>query len=380
MLTRKLIVITAALIGCTPVVATAADVGDQVSYSSRPDGLAVFLNDIAYARDSVSLPGGVDIRVLLPASVFAETLVLRENGDRVADYRVRRGAEQTAVEWQSASQGVLREVTLEYLLGGVGWSPTYDMWIASDTEETVDLDAFAEIRNGALSMEDVETQLIAGRVDTAQVIADPAAVSMNQVLAGYEDAGVGSAGVPTGPVRIQHVYDVGAVSAEPGDVVYLAMEQATLPARRLHLWNAPSDDRVTVIYKVRNETDEPLADGVVRSYEDGLFIGSDLIELTPVGSEGSVTVGQLQDVRVERSETTTEVDQDAYEYLHEVVLTISNFGTEPIDLEVVDVWQPEAEAFTFSAEPAKESGNVLRWEVTVEPGEEEVIKYSFRVD
>jgi hypothetical protein len=90
--------------------------------------------------------------------------------------------------------------------------------------------------------------------------------------------------------------------------------------------------------------------------------------------------GQLLAAGAARRHPTTEVDQDAYEYLHEVVLTISNFGTEPIDLEVVDVWQPEAEAFTFSAEPAKESGNVLRWEVTVEPGEEEVIKYSFRVD
>jgi hypothetical protein len=137
---------------------------------------------------------------------------------------------------------------------------------------------------------------------------------------------------------------------------------------------------VTVIYKVRNETDEPLAEGIVRSYEDGLFIGSDLMELTPVGSEGSVTVGQLQDVRVDRSETTTEIDQDAYEYLHQVVLTISNFGTESIDLEVVDVWLPEAEAFTFSAEPERETGNVLRWAVTVEPGEEEVIEYTFRVD
>ena len=243
---------------------------------------------------------------------------------------------------------------------------------------SVDLDAFAEIRNGALGLDAVETELIAGRVDTAQMVADMVEQSANQYLAGYE-ASI-PPGVPTGPVRIQHVYHVGAVSAEPGDVVYLAMGQATLPARRLHLWNAPTDDQVTVIYKVRNDTDEPLAEGVVRSYEDGLFIGSDLIEQTPVGSEGSVTVGQLQDVRVNRTESATEVDEDAYEYLHEVQLTISNFGTDPIDLEVVDQWLPEAEDFTFSLEPERESGNVLRWQLTVAPGEEEVIEYTFRVD
>ncbi len=200
------------------------------------------------------------------------------------------------------------------------------------------------------------------------------------MLAGYEDAAVGPGGVPTGPVRIQHVYDVGAVSAEPGDVVYLAMEQATLPARRLHLWNAPTDDQVTVIYKVRNETDEPLAEGVVRSYEDGLFIGSDLIELTPVGSEGSVTVGQLQDVRVE--------PQRDHDRGRPGCLRVPPRG-RPDDQQLRHrADRPRGRrqlaaggrGLHLLAEPARESGNVLRWEVTVEPGEEEVIEYSFRVD
>jgi hypothetical protein len=374
---RKLILTTVALAAVVPGGA-AADTGDQVSYSSRPDHLAVFLNDIAYARDAVSLPGGVDIRVLLPATVYADTLVLREDGARVTDYRIRREADQVAVEWQSAAQAPLREVTLEYLLGGLGWRPTYDMWIAAGTDESVDLDAFAEIRDGALSLEDVETQLIAGRVDTTQMVQEMADITANQYLAGYEAWAPLS--VPTGPVRIQHVYDIGSVSAEPGDVVYLAMQQATLPARRLHLWNAQADQQVTVIYKVRNETDAPFAEGVVRTYEDGLFIGSDAIELTPVGSEGSVTVGQLQDVRVNRSQTTREVPGADYVYLNEVILEISNFGTETIELEVVDQWPPEAEVFTFSMEPERESGNVLRWAVTVGPGEDEVIEYTYRVD
>jgi hypothetical protein len=377
MSTRKLILATAALIGAIPVVA-AAEAGDQVSYSSRPDGLAVFLNDIAYARDAVSLPGGVDIRVLLPMTVYADTLILREDGQRVTDYRVRRQAEQVAVEWQSAAEGALREVTLEYLLGGVGWRPSYDMWLPAGSDEHVDLDAFAEIRNSALELVDVDTELIAGRVDTSQMVQEMSDISANQYLAGYEVAV--PVGVPTGPVRIQHVYEIGAVSAEPGDVVYLAMQQATLPARRLHLWNAQTDQQVTVIYKVLNETDEPLAEGIVRSYEDGLFIGSDAMELTPVGSEGSVTVGQLQDVRVSRTQTTKEVPGGVYEYLNEVVLTISNFGAETIHLEIVDQWPPEAEAFIFSMEPQREGGNVLRWEVTVEPGSDFVIEYSYRVD
>ena len=378
MIPRKLGAALVATMGAFPLVA-AASAGDQVSYASRPDHLAVFLNDITYARDTVSLPGGVDIRVLLPATVFADTLVLREDGDRVSHYRVNRQADQLAVEWQSASQGALRDVTLEYLLSGVGWRPTYDMWLAADTDDSVDLDVFAEIRNsGGLSLDEVETQLIAGRVDTSQMVDTMSQITANQYLAGYQEPVPASA--PTGPVRIQHVYDVGGVSAEPGDVVYLEMQEATLPARRLHLWNAQTDDQVTVIYKILNDTDAPFAEGVVRSYEDGLFIGSDFIEQTPLGGEGSVTVGQLQDVRVSRSESTTEINAGAYEYLHEVELTMSNFGTESVDLEVVDQWPPEAEAFTFSMQPERTAGNLLRWQVTVEPGTDVVIEYAFRVD
>ena len=50
-----------------------------------------------------------------------------------------------------------------------------------------------------------------------------------------------------------------------------------------------------MIHKVRNTTDLPLAEGIVRVYQDDLFQGSDFIETTPVGSEGSVTIGSLPD-------------------------------------------------------------------------------------
>jgi hypothetical protein len=374
-----LVLASLALLGGSAASAIAAEGDERISYTSQPDRLAVFLNDIAYAQDAVRLPGGIDVRVVLPDTVFPDTIILREDGERVSEYRVDRSTLPLAIEWQSGSASALRDVTLDYLLSGVGWRPTYDMAIGADDDPTVGLDFVAQLVDGALSLDDVETRLVAGQVDLSGPIAPTAELSANQALAGYADVGV-AAPTPSGQVDIQHIYDVGAISAEPGDTVFTQLVSETLPARRLHLWNAPADTQVTVIYKVENTSDQPFAEGIVRSYQGGLFIGSDPIELTPVGSEGSVTVGHLQDVRVKRESSRTEVAASTYAYRDEVKLTISNFTPETVHLEIVDYRPPEAEALQASIAPQHEPGNVMRWQVSVEPGDEMVITYSYMVD
>lgn len=374
------VTITLGLLGGMIGGVSAAEVDDQISYTSQPDRLAVFLNDVAYARDHVTLPGGVDVRIVLPAGVFADTLILRENGERVGAYRLDYQTGQPALEWRSASESELREVTLEYLLGGVSWRPTYDMWLGADEDETVDLDFFAEITDGSLSMQDVDMQLVAGYVDLSSPLAPMAELSANQRLAGYEDGSTGGGVNSTGQVDIQHVYDIGSITAEPGDTVYAQLVGGTMPARRVHLWNAQTDDQVTVIYKVTNASDQPFAEGVVRSYQDGLFIGSDMIELTPLDSEGSVTVGHLQDVRVKREESRTAIAEGRFDYRGDVELTISNFTPTTVHMEVVDYRYPEAEELQASLTPQEEAGNILRWQISVEPDDEMVITYSFKID
>ena len=368
---------------------TAAAAGDQISYTSTPDQIAIFMNGIAYAHDSLSLPMGVDARVVLPDSVFADTLVLREDGQRVARYRLDRSTGSPAVEWQSTPDTAdtgddgLREVTLEYLIAGVGWSPTYDMWLGAQTDEMVGFDAFAEVSNGALPMEDVATRLVAGRVDPTQMVDAVSQITANQYIAGYEDplaAPVAPAAAPTGSMDIQHVYDVGMVSAEPGDTVYLGLFDGSLPVRRLHLWNAQTDDQVSVIYKVRNDSDMPFAEGIVRSYQDDLFIGSDFMELTPVGGEGSITAGYLPDVRVSRAESRAALSTGGFGYTDEVELTITNLATAPVELEVVDQLPPEAQALQATVEPERTAGNLLRWQVTVEPSSTLVLRYDYKVE
>jgi hypothetical protein len=370
---------TCILVGATAG-ATAAAVDDAISYTSAPDRVAIFLNNVAYARDEVGLPGGVDVKIVLPQTVYPDTLVLRENGERVSNYRLNWSTGQPTIKWQSATDSELRDISMEYLLGGVSWRPTYDMWVGADTDETVELDYFAEITDSSLELDSVDTQLVAGMVDLNQPIAPAAELSANQRLAGFAEADMLSVSAPMGQVDIQHTYDIGQLTAEPGDTIYSQLVGQELPARRLHLWNAPTDQQVTVIYKVKNESDQPFSEGVVRNYQNGLFIGSDFIELTPVGGEGSVTIGHLQDVRVKREQTQQAIAQGRFDYQYEVTLTIENFTPTTVHMDVVDYLPPHAEELTASIAPQQEPGNLMRWPISVEPGDEMVITYEYLVD
>lgn len=380
-MTKKIMLLILMVLLAVPLVPAAAQ--DHITYQSQPEELAIFLNNFAYARDLLTLAQGMEVQVSLPTVAYPETLVLRENGERIENYRINHSTGTPILTWESNTEADLREISLEYLMTGISWRPNYDMFIQSETE--VALDFFAEIQNTTLELENVAVRLVAGRVDTSQPLGSTSTVTFNQYAAGYaQDAAGQSTGLttPTGAVTIQHIYTPAPISAVPGDMLYTRLASADLTARRVLLWNASTDLQAQVIYKVLNSTEIPFAEGTVRSYENNLFIGGDFIEVTPVGSEGSVTVGSLQNIRVNRAESetsfedTTEYDTDTR---HDVTLTLSNFADEAVTVEVIDIWDAYAEndSFEFSLEPAREPGNLLRWEVEIPAGETVTIRYNY---
>ncbi len=374
-----------------------------ISYASQPDEVALYLNDVVFVRDAVTLPNE-EVRVLLPPGTFPDTLILTENGTRVRDYRIipqtaevyfsqaayrydlasARGAGgmSYALTWdpQSVDENAeTRAVMLEYMMSGAHWTPTYDMTILSD--ESVALAFFAKIENNTLVFDATTVYLVAGRIDLSQQVSQADQITMNQYAVGY--AAESSVALPTlgvGSVDLQHVYALGTLSAEPGDMVFTGLVDATLPARRLVVWNAADDQAAVVIFKVRNTTETPLTEGIVRTYKDGLFVGSDYIERTPVGSEGSVTVGSVPDVRVHRT-ASEEYHGGANDYyLHTVVLEVQNFGDKDRDLIILDRWEENAWQFEYSLEPERQQDNLLRWEVSLAAGETLTITYTFRTE
>jgi hypothetical protein len=348
----------------------------QLQVVSQPDSIYVFQNDVAYVRDTLSLPAGAEVNLVLPPTTMIDTLILRENGARVMDYRVRRDS-QIVIAWRSEAGDDLLEISAEYLLQGMSWQPKYDMTLNDETA-SASFDFFAEIQNNALTLQDVEMFLVAGRVGTSQILADDTLRTANQLYAASELADTATSSASIDSVTIQHIYELGTTSVSANETLYTHIVSGDLPARRVLLWNAPSDQQVTVIYKVKNETTQPFSPGIVRSYRDGLILGSDAIERTPIGSEGSITVGTLPDVRVSRGQTSQQENTtDYFDTRQTVTLEITNFGEDTVEIEVVEFARENAIDFRFDREPTFETNNVLRWVFVLEPGQTIETTYDF---
>ena len=382
---QKITVLFILVIGLAAIIFP-VQASDQIQYTSQPDEVAIFRNNIAFARDTLQLPGGVAVAIVLPNTIYQDTLILREDGERVPLYRMNRSGESLLLQWQSSGSSDLREVTLEYLLTGLSWTPKYDLWIRNSVDEDpnddiemVDLHFFAEIVNSVLPFDDVTVRLVDGQVDTSQALTTVSTVTTNQYIAGYENFAAEATPTLAGAASIQHIYDIANLNANIGDTIYLSLQEATLSARRIHFWNASAENQVAVIYKVRNDTELPFAEGIVRAYEGGLFIGSDFVELTPIGGEGSITVGYLQEMRVSRSETVTSLSvYTEWDTRHDVTLTLTNYSQEEVAVTVVDYYPEQSTDIVLSLPAQEQSGNILRWEVTVPAGETLTITYQFK--
>lgn len=371
------VLLAACLLGTFAPQPAAAQQG-TIRYESQPDAAALYLGDLAYLRDELAVPAGMEAAIVLPATALRDSLRITEDGGRLPGFRylASDGPEGApVVTWDPPPGDSPRQVVLEYLATGAGWQPLYDMDVLQDGGVQFGFDAL--IHNTALPLDGADIRLVAA-MPGAEPGYQPQA-TVTQMNVGYAEA---SAAVAGGPLEILHVYEIGSQRIPQGAVLCWSLVYQTLEARRLLVWDARLGQRVDVIYKVFNSTDTPFVSGPVRAYQDGLYVGQDHIEWTPSGGEGSVTVAGLSDLRVRRTESVEALGgfrQDE-RYRHTVRLEITNHGGEDVALTVLDEWNRAGTGFSFSHEPQRQGNNVLRWELSVPAGEQMVVQYTFVTD
>jgi hypothetical protein len=386
---------------------------DQINYISQPDELTVFLNNVVFVRDQLRIPTDSETLIVLPPQVVADTITLQDVSGNLPLYRLSYATGQPVLTVNSmaenASSAAIRDLRLEYItLSGMSWTPIYTLRMNSESLENVELSFFAAIQNDAFTLSDAVIHLAADQVDVIGQPLPPAFVDTNQGFSDMRATATAPSpiqntpptwtptpalatplpdalpGVPL-PLATQSVYHLETLTAQPGETVYAELLEDEFPARQVLLWNAYSDAQARVIYKIRNTSDISFAQGIVRTYQDDLFTGSDEIEYTPPGAEGSVTVGPLRDVRVLRDTTEMIVpsenpnDENGVDLRVEVMLTLTNFIQTPLELEVTDVFPPQASNFEFSTMPEALGGNILRWLLTLPGAVDTTITYTYRL-
>jgi len=140
-------------------------------------------------------------------------------------------------------------------------------------------------------------------------------------------------------------------------------------------WETEKEKNVQVIYEILNEG-RTWSHGTVYVYKEGILIGADSIEWTPKGREGKVTVGMAPDIEVKKSHTTKKVAEQ-YKYDHTVTLWLKNYKQEKATVKVMDEFSSSAMNLKATEAYTEKPGNLMEWELNIEPGQEKTVTYTY---
>jgi hypothetical protein len=190
--------------------------------------------------------------------------------------------------------------------------------------------------------------------------------------------------LPTsGTAGPHYLYPVGTIDSQPGDRLKIQIAETSPEARKILVWDTRNgQNRVQEVYKITNNMDIPLAPGPVRVYRENVYIGSDPVEWTPAGGEGSVTLAGITGIRVQRRITEQYVTANNYYNTgsYEVFLRLENYSGSAADLIILEQKNPYGNRFRYSENPEEQPGNVLRWEMQLDDDEKREITYRFDVE
>ena len=371
-------------------------------YESEVKELVVYEGNLSLVEDMVEVHSADVIQVSLPHGLVTRTLEIVDGNEKVGEFSYVQPEKSVAtttaiseprrqiIKWESGLKES-RQVNLRYLLSGISWEPSYVMNILSD--DKVQLTYRVAISNNVGLLSKVKVKLISGMVGEVSE-AYPRVVAMRKSMTAAQSALRSGAmdsfsaaeiiSLPTiGATRINayYVYDLEQVDSLERGTNYITLLDQDFGAEKKFVWLTTEGENVDVIYKVKNSSEQPFAAGIVDTYEDGVYMGSDNIEWTPSGSEGHVTIGGSVDIKVKKLVNITEIPERNHndEYHHKVELEIKNFSNKDINIKVIENKYPDCVDIAFSLKP-EEEGQKYVWEIDIQAGQTRKIKYDFYSD
>lgn len=367
--------------------------------------LTVYSQGLALVRAELDRPlttGTHAVRIDgLPTSVEQASLVVLNGGtvlQGVRGYRTYEGggAVGASLVLDLEVSEPVQTMRIAYLAGGLDWSTSYAMLVASD-ERSVRLDGYATIVNGSgARFVDAEFQLLAGDVNIAsprrQMYRAMDAVAVQAVAAAPELLEEAFSGY--------HVYTVSEpLTLEPeesrrirlmgGDAVAVVKEYVlagTVSPRQRQA--EPQPVAVGVRYRVARAPETelgavPLPAGTVRIYKHDdagrlQLLGMAGIGNSPAGQELVLPVGRAFDVTAVRTQTGfRRVGDNGRESDWAVKLT--NASDQDTTVQVMERIGGDWTILSSSHDPQILSAAAVRFDVVVPAGAEVELRYSVSV-
>ena len=143
--------------------------------------------------------------------------------------------------------------------------------------------------------------------------------------------------------------------------------------------------------RVRNDGKRPLLLGPATIFGDGEFVGVGEIRTTGPGGEIELPLGADQDIRLVRqivpSGKTTGLILKSQETVYDVQLQVGNYKKQAVTVEVIDQLpvsrndDVDVKLLATNPAPAKapDTDGVIRWRVSIPPGETRTLKLSYQI-
>lgn len=322
-----------------------------------------------------------------PASLFTNTVSALTS----SSYNPQMRPGKYRISWESTptKEGTVR---VSYLAGGLSWNPFYRLDLS---DEGAHLEYMAQVTNSLNeNLENVDTRLVAGKIRIEGLGGHYGGyMTASQRAISYEDEASYAPAIPSATVSAVGEYEVYEldrnISIKPGQTKNLPLFNDDVESKKTYVWDARADTNyysysswetdvgknVQVIYMIKN-TGKTWSHGTVFVYKDDILIGSDRIEWTPPGREAKVTVGMAPDVEVKKSHTKKRVS-GVYRYDHNVTLWLKNYKTEKVKVKIMDTFSEYAQSLEASTPYAEKPGNLMEWNIDINPGQEKTLTYTF---
>jgi len=350
---------------------------------------------------------------------------------------------QLVVRLDASASG--QKLAVSHLARGITWAPSYIVDI-SDADKAR-LAAKAVVINEACDLDMVTLQLVTGfpHLQFADIVS-PLALKENlaqfiQALtrgqsqrgmpdimsnvmrqrAAYSVSGAEDFAMPeygaadAGKVAEDlFFYPVENVQLKKGSVGYYPLFTESMPYKHIYQWNIPDyvneqeryvynqrrqpsepEEAVWHCLRLQNSTKVPWTTAPAETIKDGLILGQDTLNYTPVKGETTLRITQAVSVKAEQLELEIDRKRDAaqlYGNHYDLItiqgkLSISNFQDKDITLEITKTLSGEVKSSEPQAEVESLAKGLLRmnairkltWTIELPPGERKELGYIYEV-
>jgi hypothetical protein len=210
------------------------------------------------------------------------------------------------------------------------------------------------------------------------------------------------------------LYPVENVRLAKGEVGYFPLFTETVPYKHIYRWEIPNyvnqdgsyydqgrqqrepeQQEVWHCIRLDNVMKMPWTTAPAEIVKDGVILGQDMLNYTPVKDRGTVKITRAMNVKAEQIEIEKERKRNAAQWYNnnwdlvtvEGKLSVTNYKDEPITLEVtkslsgeVKAMQPEAKLEKLAKSLRMVNANIrLTWTIELGPGEQKEIGYTYEV-